>query len=81
MSHAVHPHLHPEEIELWAEGLLPAGRVMHLADCLECLRAAERERDLFRELSNLPLFAPPAGFADRLMEHVRIPTPSGDVRQ
>jgi len=26
-------HLNTDEIELWAQGLLPAARAMHLADC------------------------------------------------
>ena len=73
-------HLTPDEIELWAQGLLPAARVMHLPDCRECLATAERERKLFIELARLPHLAPGEGFADRVMGRVRIPTPSGDHR-
>jgi hypothetical protein len=51
---------------------------MHLADCAECLATAERERKLLRDLAQLPRFAPEYGFVDRVMAHVRIPTPSGD---
>jgi hypothetical protein len=72
------PHLTPDEIELWAQGLLGAARVMHLADCGECLTAAERERKLLRDLVQLPRFGPEFGFAERVMAHVRVPTPSGD---
>jgi hypothetical protein len=72
------PHLTPDEIELWALGLLGTARVMHLADCAECLTTAERERKLLRELAHLPRFGPEFGFAERVMAHVRIPTPSGD---
>ncbi|HXF96241.1 MAG TPA: hypothetical protein VNI61_09095 [Gemmatimonadales bacterium] len=73
-------HLTPDELELWAQGLLSAGRTMHLADCAECRVAAERERKLFLELAQLPRFAPEAGFVDRVLAKVRIPTPSGDYR-
>ena len=79
MTHQpLHPHLIPEEVELWAQGLLGAGRSMHLADCAECLATAERERTLFRDLVQLPRYAPEFGFVDRVMAHVRVPTPSGD---
>ncbi|PYO94666.1 MAG: hypothetical protein DMD62_04490 [Gemmatimonadetes bacterium] len=71
-------HLTTDEIELWAQGLLPAARAMHLADCSLCLTEAERERNVILELVHLLKFAPKAGFADRVMAQVRIPTPSGD---
>ena len=74
------PHLTPNEIELWAQGLLPAAQTVHLAQCPECLGAAERERKLFRELAQLERFAPSGGFADRVMAQVRIPTPSGGFK-
>lgn len=72
------PHLTPDEIELWAQGLLGAARTMHLAECAECLAMAERERKLLLALVQLPRFAPSADFADRVMAQVRIPTPSGE---
>lgn len=71
-------HLTTEEIELWAQGLLPASRAMHLADCSLCRVEAERERKVILELVQLPRFAPAAGFVNRVMAQVRIPTPSGD---
>jgi len=71
-------HLTTDEIELWAQGLLPAARAMHLADCSLCRVEAERERKVILELVQLPRFAPAAGFADRVMSQVRVPTPSGD---
>jgi hypothetical protein len=73
-------HLTPDEIELWAQGLLPAARAVHLADCPECLATAERERKLFVQLAQLERFAPSAEFAERVMGKVRLPTPSGDFR-
>ena len=77
MSEPLHQHLNPDEIELWALGLLPAARALHLAQCAACLTAAERERKLFREIAQLERFAPSADFADRVIARVRIPTPSG----
>ncbi len=71
-------HLTPDEIESWAQGLLSAARAMHLADCLDCLATAERERKLFVQLAQLERFAPSAEFAERVMARVRLPTPSGD---
>jgi len=71
-------HLTTDEIELWAQGLLPAARAIHLADCSLCRVEAERERKVILELVQLPKFAPSAGFAQRVMAQVRIPTPSGD---
>jgi hypothetical protein len=80
MSELLHPHLTADEIELWALGLLPAARALHLAQCPACLSAAERERTLFRELVQLERFAPSVEFADKVMARVRIPTPSGERR-
>jgi len=77
MTHQpVDPHVTPHEVELWAEGLLGTARVMHLADCAQCLAVAPRERKLFRALAQLPRLAPEFGFADRVMARVRLPTPS-----
>ena len=73
-------HLTPDEVELWAHGLLPAGRVMHLADCAGCRGTAERERKLFIELAQLPRYGAEYGFVERVMAKVKIPTPSGDFR-
>lgn len=70
-------HLTTDELELWAEGLLGAGRTMHLTECSLCHAEAERDRKLFLGLARLPRFAPAAGFADRVMQSVRIPTRSG----
>jgi hypothetical protein len=71
-------HLTTDEIELWAQGLLPAARALHLADCSLCRVEADRERKVMLELVQLPKFAPSPGFADKVMAQVKIPTPSGD---
>ena len=73
-------HLTTAELELWAEGLLPAARTMHLTECTLCRAEADRERTLFLSLSQLTRFAPTAGFADRVMKQVRIPTRSGEFQ-
>jgi hypothetical protein len=70
-------HLTPDEVEQWAEGLLGAARAIHLAQCPDCLSTAEEERQFFRVLTQLARFGPAAGFADRVMAKVRIPTASG----
>lgn len=74
-----HPEMHltTDEIELWAQGLLGAARALHLADCSLCREEAERERKVILALVQLPPFAPAAGFADRVMAQVKVPTPSG----
>lgn len=77
MTDPLMQHLTPEEIELWAHGLLPAARDVHVAECDDCRATAERERKLYRELAQLPRFAPEFGFVERVMARVKIPTPSG----
>lgn len=70
-------HLTPEEVELWAQGLLPAARDPHVAVCAECRAVAGRERQLIRELAQLTRFAPEFGFVERVMAKVSIPARSG----
>lgn len=65
-------HLTPEEMELWAEGLLPAARAMHLSTCDPCLATAERARKFFLDLAQLERFAPSAELVERVMARVRI---------
>ena len=71
-------HLTPDEIELWAEGLLGAARTTHLTECSLCLAEAEQERKVLLELVALPRFAPSARFADHVMAQVKIRAPSGE---
>jgi hypothetical protein len=77
-----HPEMHltTDEIELWAQGLLGAQRAFHLSDCSLCRDIADRERKVILELVQLPRFEPSAGFADRVMTKVKVPTPSGDFQ-
>jgi hypothetical protein len=74
MSESLQQHLNLDEIELWALGLLPAARALHLAQCTACLTIAEQERKFFLELTQLERFAPSAGFVERVMAQVRITT-------
>jgi hypothetical protein len=67
-------HLTTDEIELWAQGLLPAARALHLSDCSLCRVEADHERKVILELVQLAKFAPSAGFADRVMAKVVIET-------
>ena len=78
MTERLLQHLTPDELELWAQGLLPAARDIHVAQCAECRALGERERKLFRELARLPRFAPEFGFVERVMGRVRIPSPSNE---
>jgi hypothetical protein len=77
-----HPEMHltTDEIELWSLGLLGAQRAIHLADCSLCRDIADRERKVILALVQLPGFSPSAGFADRVMAQVKVPTPSGDFQ-
>ena len=77
MSDPLVQHLTPDEVELWAQGLLPATRDAHLAQCTACRTTGERERKLIRELAQLTRFAPEFVFVERVMAKVKIPTPSG----
>ena len=77
MSKPLGQHLNPDEIELWAQGVLPAARDLHVAACAQCRATAEQERKLIRELALLTRFAPEFGFVERVMAKVKIPTPSG----
>jgi hypothetical protein len=81
MDEPMTPHLTPEEIELWAQGLLPAARDIHLAQCGDCRASAERERKLIRELAQLPRLTPEFGFVERVLAKVRIRTPSGGFKR
>ena len=74
-------HLSPDEIELWAQGLLPAARDAHLTQCRDCRATAEGERKLLRELAQLTRFAPEFGFAERVMAKVKVPTRSGGFQK
>jgi anti-sigma factor RsiW len=72
---------HPatERLQEFAEEVLggPEHAVVdaHLAACARCRAEVEELRSLFLALSSLPAFEPTAGFADRVMKHVRVRQP------
>ncbi|MBR9990422.1 MAG: zf-HC2 domain-containing protein [Gemmatimonadetes bacterium] len=71
-------HNHPaaDRLEAFVEGTLQDGdRAVlesHLLTCPACQTQVEEWRGLFSALSSLPQFDPSVGFANRVMEHVRI---------
>ena len=68
-------HLTPEDLDLWLEGTLPSSRMVHIEDCPDCFALAHAERRVVAWLGQLPLLAPSAGFADRVMQRVAVPAP------
>ena len=75
MTPAPGPHLSPDDVELWLSGTLDAERTRHLDWCPECFDRAQAEREIVEQLAALPLMAPSAGFADRVMAHVTVADP------
>jgi hypothetical protein len=75
MTQAPGPHLSPDDIDLWLDGILTEERVRHLDACRECHDRALAEREIAEQIGALPLMAPAAGFADRVMQSVTIPDP------
>ena len=69
------PHLSPDDVELWLSGILDAERTHHLERCAECFDRAQAEREIVEQVSALPLMAPSAGFADRVMAQVTVADP------
>lgn len=69
-------HLTEWTLEQLAEGALPADELPraedHLQRCARCSGELEAYRGLFVALSDLPRFAPSAGFADAVMARVRM---------
>jgi anti-sigma factor RsiW len=75
MTQVSGPHLSPDDIDRWLDGTLPAPRTRHLDACQQCLELARAEREMAEQISALPLMAPSAGFADRVMLAVHVPDP------
>src|SRR5881398_2274 len=51
MTDSLLQHLTPDEVELWAQGLLPAARDAHLAQCAECRVSCASSRVSLRSRS------------------------------
>ena len=75
MTPAPGPHLTPDDVELWLTGTLDIERTRHLEWCPECFDRAQAEREIVEQLAALPLMAPSAGFADRVMAQVTVADP------
>jgi hypothetical protein len=75
MTQAPGPHLSPDDIDLWLDGILAAERVRHLDACRDCLDRALAEREIVEQIAALPMMAPAPGFADRVMRSVHVPDP------
>ena len=69
-------HLTGEELDLWTLGLLAQDRQTHLLGCAACRTVADADRVLVRQLEALPRFAPPAHFAERVLDRVDLPVVS-----
>jgi anti-sigma factor RsiW len=73
-SETYHPT--PDRLEAFVEGTLHGGdRVVlesHLLSCPACQGQVEEWRGLFSALAALPQFDPSIGFANRVMEQVRV---------
>ena len=68
-------HLSADEIDAWLDATLAPERARHLDLCTECRERADVERELVQQLTSLELLSPAAGFADRVMQHVSVPSP------
>lgn len=75
-SVAAASHLTADDLDLWAEGALPARREAHLRSCPACQTLADQERVLVMRLNALPLYEPRPGFADRVLDRVDLPVTS-----
>ena len=75
MTQVPGPHLSPDDIDRWLDGTLPAATASHLESCQTCLELVRAEREIAELISALPLMAPSAEFADRVMASVQVPDP------
>ena len=65
----------PQADESWDDHYRDERDAAYLYRALAAVEA-DRERKVILELVQLPHFAPTAGFADRVMAQVKVPTPS-----
>lgn len=75
MTQVPGPHLSPDDVENWLDGLLDAERTRHLELCPSCFDRVQLEREIVEQLAGLPAMAPTADFADRVMASVTIADP------
>ena len=75
MTQVPGPHLSPDDVDRWLDGTLAPLQASHLDACQECLELLRAEREMAEQVALLPLMAPSAGFADRVMLAVNVPDP------
>ena len=68
-------HLSPDDIDALLASDARAYAHDHLEACADCAARYAAERDVVARLATLPLVAPPADFADRVMARVTLPDP------
>ena len=75
MTQVPGPHLSPDDVDRWLDGTLAPLQSSHLEACQECLELVRAEREMAEQIALLPMMAPGAGFADRVMLAVNVPDP------
>lgn len=75
MTQVPGPHLSPDDIDRWLDGLLDAERARHLDRCRACLELAQAEREIVEQVAALAPMSPSSAFADRVMQSVAVPDP------
>ena len=75
MTQVPGPHLSPDDVDRWLDGTLAPLQSSHLDACQECLELVRAEREMAEQIALLPMMAPGAGFADRVMLAVNVPDP------
>jgi anti-sigma factor RsiW len=74
-----HEHLGAEALQAFLDGALsPAERARaeeHLSSCARCAAEVDGWRQLFEGIEDLPVLAPRAGFADRVVAGIETPEP------
>jgi hypothetical protein len=68
-------HFGPDDLDAWLAGTPSAEMRNHIDECCTCLELVHAEEALAAQLAALPLHAPKADFADRVMASVYIPDP------
>ena len=66
-------HLGPDDLDAWLTGTPSPEIRAHVEECCTCLELVRAEEALAAQLAALPLYAPKADLADRVMASVYIP--------
>jgi hypothetical protein len=69
------PHLSPDDLDAWLAGTASPELQNHVDECCTCLELVRAEEALAAQLTALPLYAPKADLAERVMASVYIPDP------